>query len=465
VLDAMARSGAITGRQRDTAKREPLTIVPLHHREATVASKAKGTEYFVEYVRQQLLRKYPEELILRGGLRVQTSLDLRLQGAAFDAVQAVLNRQGDPDAAVVAVDNDGRVVAMVGGRDWQQSKVNLAVGAEGGGRGRQGGSAFKPIVLAATLRKGYSVESSFPGPAKLVIPKADHGRDWEVSNFEDEAYDRINLVQATAQSVNTVYAQLIGAIGPDAAVAAAHDLGITSELEAVPSIALGTQNVSVLEMAGAYSTFARGGYHVDPQVVLKVTTADGAVIEDNRPARTKVLERSEAQTMNYVLRQVVEGGTGTAAAFGKTCAGKTGTTDDYGDAWFVGYTPRLTAAVWLGYAEGQSKPMDDVHGRKVNGGSFPAMIFSRFMARATRDTPSMDFGSQPSFGGRILGARVSGDAASATTTTTSPAGTTTTTRHAAVVATTAPPPTAPAPPPAAPAPAPATTSTSEPDED
>jgi penicillin-binding protein 1A len=174
----------------------------------------------------------------------------------------------------------------------------------------------------------------------------------------------------------------------------------------VPSIALGTQDVSVLEMADAYSTFARGGFHVDPQVITRVTNADGTLIQENKPRRTRVLDREASDTVTYALQRVVQSGTGTGAAFGKPCAGKTGTSEDFGDAWFVGYTPRLTTAVWMGYAEGQSRKMIDVHGRKVNGGSFPASIFNRFMTKATKNVDVGSFTSPASFDGRILGTKV-----------------------------------------------------------
>ena len=410
LLAVMAHMHAIGRSQSAAAERAPVALVALRPRDATVTRGGRGTEYFVEYVRQRLLQQYDERTILKGGLRVQTTLDLRLQSYAFDAVTNVLDRPGDPDAAVVTLDDAGRVVAMVGGRDWTRSKVNLAVGTQGGGHGRQGGSAFKPLVLAATLKDGYSVESSFQGPPQIVIPKADNGKDWTVTNFEDESFDRLNLLDATAQSVNTVYAQLVVALGPEKVVQTAHQLGIDSELKAVPSIALGTQDVSVLEMANAYSTFARGGFRIDPQVITRVTTADGTVIQENKPRRTRVLDRDQADTVTYALRRVVSSGTGTGAAFGKPCAGKTGTSEDYGDAWFVGYTPRLTTAVWMGYAEGQSRQMLDVHGRKVNGGSFPATIFNRFMTKATRNMDAADFTTPASFGGRILGSKLPFDA-------------------------------------------------------
>ncbi len=342
-----------------------------------------GAEYFVEYVRTQLLKTYSEDQVLRQGLRVQTSLNPMIQRQAYDAVYGLLDRTSDPAGALVAVDPDGRVVAMVGGKNWEASKVNLAVGEAGGGSGRQAGSTFKPFALAATVREGYTLESSFPGPAKLILPKADEGKDWVVSNYEDEAYGSVNLIDATVNSVNTVYAQLADTLGPQKIIGTAKDLGITSPLAPVPSIALGTQNVSVLEMAGAYSTLARGGLRYDPRVITKVTLND-SVLQDDRPKGTRVMERAQADQVNFALEQVVDHGSGTAAQVEDTKVwGKTGTTEDFGDAWFAGFTKKLTAVVWMGYPEGQSKPLFNVHGvAKVNGGSLPARIFERFMTEA-----------------------------------------------------------------------------------
>jgi penicillin-binding protein 1A len=385
VLQAMLRSRYITPAQAAEVEAIPLaSYVALRTElDSTVTLQGVGAEYFVEYVRTQLLQTYSEDQVLRQGLRVQTSLNPTIQRQAYDAVYGLLDRPNDPAGALVAVDPDGRVVAMVGGKNWEKSKVNLAVGAAGGGSGRQAGSTFKPFALAATVREGYTLESSFPGPAKLVLPKADEGRDWEVSNYEDESFGNINLIDATVNSVNTVYAQLADTLGPQKIIGTAKDLGISSPLAPVPSIALGTQNVSVLEMAGAYSTLARGGLRYDPRVITKVTLND-SVLQDDRPKGTRVMERSQADQVNFALEQVVDHGSGTAAQVEDTKVwGKTGTTEDFGDAWFAGFTKKLTAVVWMGYPEGQSKPLFNVHGvAKVNGGSLPAKIFERFMSKA-----------------------------------------------------------------------------------
>jgi penicillin-binding protein 1A len=423
-LAAMVRAKAITPAERFAAEQQPVTVVAPAAAATTYSRSDKGTQYFVDYVRQELVARFGEDLVLRGGLRVKTTLDMRAQVAAYDAVYGLLNRATDPAGALVAIDADGRVIAMVGGRDWETSRVNLATGVAGGGGGRQGGSAFKPFVLAEAVKEGYTVSSALPGPPKIVLPKADRGRDWEVNNYEKESFDRLNLVDATVHSVNTVYAQIVAAVGPDKVVDMAHKLGITSPLNPVVSITLGTQNVSVLEMADAYLTFSQGGVQVKQRVVEKVTLTDGTVLEDTRSERTRVLDRGQADVVNFVLKQVVDHGTGTGAQFGRPMAGKTGTTENYGDAWFVGYTPQLSAAVWMGYPSGQSKSLAGVHGvAKLNGGSLPATIFSRFMSAVAKSVDSGDFVTPKSFPGRLLPS--AGRIPAGSTTTSSPPGSTT----------------------------------------
>jgi penicillin-binding protein 1A len=470
VLAAMVQTRAITASQRNEVENIDIGnyVAKPSQREATVASASVGTQYFVDYVRRQLVQKYGEDFVLRGGLRVQTTLDPSLQKQAYNSVYGVLwDKKNDPAGALVTLDSQGHVVAMVGGRDWETSKVNLAVGRGGGGLGRQGGSAFKPFVLAETVHEGYTVESSFPGPGKIVLPHADGGRDWTVENFENEGFGRLNLVDATRHSVNTIYAQLVTAIGPEKVPPMAHALGIKSKLDSVPSITLGTQNVSPLEMADAYLTFANEGVQTDPQVFSKITDASGTVIYDGKVSHNRALTKDQANVVNFVLRQVVEHGTGTGADFGKPMAGKTGTTEDFGDAWFVGYTPKLSTAVWMGYEEGQSRQMTDVHGvHNVNGGSLPATIFQRFMARATKDSryDGGDFANLTSFPGKVLGARVPFieplTPSDTTPSTAKPKASSTTgasavpTTRAPVPTTQAPAPTAPPPPPTNPPPTP-----------
>ena len=386
VLSAMVDTKVITPEEANAAEAIPVGdyVVPPPPPGSTVNMKGAGAEYFVEFVRRELVKLYPEDQVLRGGMRVYTTLDQGAQRQAYDAVYGLLDRDDDPAGALVSIDNEGRIVAMVGGRDFEASKVNLAVGVDGGGSGRQAGSTFKPVALAEAMNQGISLEATFPGPAKLVLPKADNGADWEINNYEGAAYGRISLLTATAQSVNTVYAQLVTEVKPQNVVDMAKKLGVKADLAPIASIALGTADVSVLDMASVYQTFQTRGMHVEPRVIRKITQNDSVLVDD-RPKSTRVIDRSVAEKVNYALQQVVEEGSGTRAALPQAQVwGKTGTTDLYGDAWFVGYTRHLTTAVWMGYPEGQSKPLYNIHGeRRVSGGSLPAQIFKRFMTTAS----------------------------------------------------------------------------------
>jgi len=391
VLAAMVDTKIITAEEANEAEAVPVSeyVVAKPVAESNVTMVGAGAEFFVAYVQRELTKLYPEDQILRGGMRVYTTLDPNAQRQAYDSVYGLLDRPGDPAGALVSVDNEGRVVAMVGGRDWAASQVNLAVGTEGGGSGRQAGSTFKPIALAEAMDRGISLEATFPGPAKIILPKANKGEDWPVNNYENTSYGRISLLTATAQSVNTVYAQLVDTLKPQSVVGMAKKLGVKAPLNPDASIALGTADVSVLDMATVYLTLQTKGMHMEPRVIRKVTQNDSVLVDD-RVKATRVIEQSVAEKVNYALQQVVEEGSGTAAALPQAQVwGKTGTTDQYGDAWFVGYTRHLTTAVWMGYPEGQSNPLYNVHGvAKVSGGSLPADIFRRFMIKASPPDPT-----------------------------------------------------------------------------
>jgi membrane peptidoglycan carboxypeptidase len=309
-----------------------------------------------------------------------------MQGDAERAVTTVLNKPDDPDAAVVSMAADGAVLALIGGKDFQDSAVNLATN-----RVRpQAGSTFKPFVLAAALENDVPVTQRFPGPSKKTIPFPGYP-PYEVSNYSNESFGSIDLTTATEHSVNTVYAQLAADVGLREIAATAGRLGIDSKLPIVPSMSLGAANVSPYEMLRAYMTFANRGMRVEPYFVRKVTDAKGHVLYQSHPSEKRAFDEKYADVVNDVLTQVIKKGTGTAAAFGKPAAGKTGTTSDNTDAWFVGYTPKIGTAVWLGYAKDTKRPMDKVHGRQVTGGSFPAQIWQRFMKAATQGMNSGTF--------------------------------------------------------------------------
>ena len=422
VLAGMLEEGMIGRDQHDAAVAQPLVE---QTRERTVreglgeVSGAQfGTEYYVEYVRRLLYERYGEEVVNGGGLRVYTSLDMGMQQMAYESVYGFLDQPDDPEGALVSVDDVGRVVAMVGGRDLESNEVNFALGARAGGSGRQPGSAFKPIVLSTAVDDGISVESRFRNRYEMVFPDANAGEDWPVTNYSTGNEGVMDLLEATEISSNTVYAQLMMEVGPEKVVAMAKDMGIATELPAVNSLTLGAGEVSPLDMAAAYSTLSRRGERVDPIFITKVEqVVDGEVkvLEQAKGERQQVLTPEHSDVVTHALRQVVESGTGTGADLGSVpVAGKTGTTQDYRDAWFVGYTPKLTTAVWMGYditkddpntpadEGGQTRFMDSVRGRQVTGGSFPAEIWRTFMQRATEGRDQGEFVEPGDFGGEIL---------------------------------------------------------------
>ncbi|HEV2369804.1 MAG TPA: transglycosylase domain-containing protein, partial [Acidimicrobiales bacterium] len=441
-LDQMVKYHDITSARRDAVAAVPVSSYVVNPQQAApqVADTNEGTEYFVDYVRRVLIQRFGLPTVEAGGLRVRTTLDLKAQGEAYDAVYGYL-QPSEPAGALVSIDANGNVVAMVGGRNFAQSQVNLATGTAGGGSGRQAGSTFKLFALAQAVDEGYSLQSAFPAPVQLVLPKADNGKDYVVSNFQGESFSYpINVVQATAESVNTVFVQLEQALGVDRLSTMARQMGVQSPLPSGPSFVLGSADVSVLEMAGAYSVVADGGVRVTPRVIEQVTTADGRVLWDDTPPRARVLSTSDVTQVDYALQQVVQHGTGTGAQVqGHQIAGKTGTTNNYNDAWFIGYTPTLTTAVWMGYAEGESRQMLNVRGGPVTGGSLPATIFQRFMSQALAGTDSGTFPTLNGYPGRLLTGRAayynppsSGSSSSSSssggpTTTAPPAATTSTT--------------------------------------
>jgi penicillin-binding protein 1A len=388
VLDAMAATGALTPAEAAAAAAEPIGASSAIR---PVTLTAGVAPHFVEWIRSQLIETYGEATVYGGGLRVRTTLDVADQRAAETSVAATLDAPDDPQAALVGVDRGGAVRAYVGGRD-PAYKVDLARGVAGGGSGRQAGSTFKPFVLAAALEKGVPLERRWDAPARITLPSPEG--DWEVRNFESEAFDSLTTTEATAHSANTVYAQMLETVGPAATVGAAHRAGVTSPLGENRSVVFGVDSVSPLEMAAAYLSFARDGSHVDPYAIAEVRDRFD-VLSSHQDAARPAFDAPVAQGVNEALRAVVDHGTGTAARLDRPVAGKTGTTDDNGDAWFAGYTPEYAAVVWMGYPEGSSHRMDRVHGRAVTGGSFPTEIWHRFAREALDDVPPTPFVDPP----------------------------------------------------------------------
>ncbi len=359
--------------------------------------KARTREpYFVEAVKREVTkdRRFGStedaraQALYKGGLRIETTLEPHLQEAAERAVESNLGLPGDPEAALVAIrPQTGEIVAMVGGRDWNASQVNLALGKEGGGSGRQPGSAFKPIVAATALEQGMTLDTRFgAGPASFLLPD---GSTWTVHNSEGTAGGTLPLGEATVRSVNGVYARLALDLGPGSIATQAKLMGVRSKLPVYPSIALGSAQVSVLDMAAAYATLANNGTAVEPTTIKEVRTGTGEIVKPEQKIVPEAVSPGNAFLLTRVLEQVIQRGTGQVADIGRPAAGKTGTTNDYNDAWFAGYTPDLAVAVWVGYRYPQ--PMTNVHGIRVFGGTFPAAIWRDFMLAAHAGLPVKRF--------------------------------------------------------------------------
>jgi len=387
VLERMARLGWITEQEAETADREALVLQPQR------PGDVSRFPYFTEEVKRRLLDdpalgetatdRY--NALFRGGLRIYTTVDPLVQQSAELAVASVVGEEA-PYAALAAVDpRTGHVLGLVGGNDFYDeddpvARFNLATQGA-----RQPGSSFKPFVLASALEQGLTLANVFEGGSSITVP-TDSG-PWRVDNYNNASFPNLTLLEATVFSVNVVYAQVVDLIGPEAVVAVAKAAGISSDLQPFHSIALGAQEVSPLDMASAYGTFAAEGIHVDPILVTAIETHDGVNIYAAVPVVTEALSREVAQTLTGALTEVVKRGTGQQARIGRPIAGKTGTSQDHHDAWFVGYTPELAAAVWVGFPEGQITMEPPTTPYTITGGSWPAQIWSRFASGALSGTP------------------------------------------------------------------------------
>ena len=499
VLDRMVANGFITQEQRDEATESPPKLEEYKPRLETEYPAG----HFVEEVRKWFLenpafganRSIREMLLYEGGVRIETTIDLDLQAAAEKSVEMHLpSNQNLPDASVVVIDpQTGQIIAMVGGRDFfadeDDAKVNLAMG-----NGRQAGSSFKPIGLAAALESGWEITASYPAPNVLefFIPGADddnrvwwvsgglnghdadepkfekglmalfqflvreghieipedhtetieyrddpeddpefvdvrlnewtNNRKWEYSMnslfdyrikmLEDvpgwswepieetelipmEQPPMVDLTRATRSSYNTVFAQLSMQMGAERVVNLARRLGVKSPVQPVNSNVLGTSNVTLLDMASAYSTFANRGVYTPPSMVTRVTRMDGTPLWKWSRELERALDSKLVDQLTWVLEGTITEGTGHRAKIGRPAAGKTGTTQNYADALFVGYTPQLATAVWVGYPKGQIPMVPPLTERKVYGGTFPALIWKDVMTAAHADLPVKDFATPP----------------------------------------------------------------------
>ena len=361
-------------------------------REQTVEGVDAG--YFTSWVQQQVIERYGAPRAFDEGLRIKTTLDLELQRAAEQAVNNYLAYSGGPTASVVASENStGEVRAMVGGRSYDESPFNLATNGE-----RQPGSSFKAFDLAAALEDGISPESVWTSKQKVLYRRTSHGPEKFVVHNDEGAYSGSNtLTAATAYSDNSIYAEVGLKVGTEKIARLAHLMGITTPLSTNAAMTIGglTVGVTPLDMAHAYETIAHGGRRVSgslaeegaPVAIQEVdagahTLPDGAHLDKNMVETKRVLPAGVAATETTMLETVLQYGTARAAAIGQFAAGKTGTTTNYGDAWFVGWNSKYTVAVWVGFPNGLVPMTTEFNSGPVLGGTFPALIWHDFMTSA-----------------------------------------------------------------------------------
>lgn len=393
VLNRMYKQRYITKKQKEEALNEKIRM--KHHED----KKKYRAAYFVEYVKSLIMNdkkfgvteQQRANTLFKGGLKIFTTVDIKLQTLAEQAVKQNLNEPNDPTAALVSIEpKTGYIKAMVGGKNFfgsgAQSKFNLAYQGK-----RQTGSSFKVYVLVAALLKGFSPDKTYD-TSPVTIPMKG-GLPWHVENYtEGKGYGRMSIAQGTIKSVNTLYARLMMDVGAKTVVRTARKMGVTSRIEANPAIALGGLNrgVSPFEMTVAMATLADNGVKHKPTAIIKVIDSNGKAIIMSKPKKKRILPNKVASTATAVLQGVIKRGTGTKASIGRPAAGKTGTAQNYRDAWFIGYTPDLATAVWVGYPNKQIE-MTSVHGIRVTGGSFPAQIWHDFMLPAHEKIPIHPF--------------------------------------------------------------------------
>ena len=386
VLDQMVKYGYVSAAEAEDAKNQDLGLSKSHQ-----SKEADEYASFIDYVSQQVAKKYGDDALYKEGLKIYTTMDVDKQHAAVRAMRNLPNNYTDengltqPQAAIVSIDpKTGHILAMVGGRGQDSfNRASMAV--------RQPGSAFKPFVYLTALQHDMTPDTT------MDDQPVTYG-SWSPKNAGGSYSGTMTLSDALAHSVNTIAVQLADKVGTKNIIANAKKMGITT-LDAKDdnlAMALGglTKGVTPLEMASAYGTFANKGVHVKPTAIVKILDRDGNVLEDastleKEETKTRVMSEREAYEMTTMLEGVIDHGTGTAAAIGRPAAGKTGTTDDNKDAWFVGYTPDIVTAVWIGDDTG-SHSLGEIY-----GGTIPAEIWKDYMSSATSDESGGDF-SAPS---------------------------------------------------------------------
>lgn len=379
VLHRMAHLGYISREQAyAAAAREPLWLA----RQRNVGLTSVRAPYFVSYVLPYLIERYGEERVYRGGLEVHTTLNLSMQITAEQAIRAGLDEAKEQgldatQGALVAIDvRTGAIRAMIGGYDFAQSQFNRAFQAR-----RQPGSAFKPFIYTTAIEAGWK-----PSKSLLDAPVSywSGAGWWRPKNYDKKFRGSVTLRRALEKSINIPAIRTLNRLGPDRVIAVARRMGIESPLQPNLSLALGSSEVTLLELTSAYATLASMGMHSAPVAITRVVDQSGNVLERNTPRRRAALEDEVAYRMIDIMKGVITRGTGRAARLNRPVAGKTGTSDDYRNAWFIGFTPHLAVAVWVGNDD--NSPM-----RKVVGGTVPARIWAAFMRTAAALMPADDW--------------------------------------------------------------------------
>lgn len=370
VLQAMVQSHYITQSRADAADRKPLGV------QASMRYSQHKEPYVFDYVQQQLIQRFGLKTVENGGLKVYTTIDLKKQQEARAAILSHEGGSGQPAAALATVDpTNGHILAMASSSLYSQTSFNYAAQAH-----RQPGSSFKVFVLM-TLIHDYDGDPNQTYYDSQFLPAGwlPGYPAYSVHTAEETYQGTIDITKATIVSDNTVFAQLDVDLGPVQVRNTAYAMGITSHLDALPAEAIGGLRIGVtpLEMADAYATLANGGYHIAPTILSKVVFPDGSPVNVGDPPRKQVFTDGETYAATQVLKQVIASGTGTAADYGCPAAGKTGTAESLANAWFVGYTPQLSTAVWVGYPQGNI-PMDNGF-----GGTLAAPIWHDYMVQAS----------------------------------------------------------------------------------
>lgn len=385
VLDQMVKYGYISDSEAAAAKKEPLHIAK------NTNDGGKSASYFVDYVLQQLAEKYGDDAIYKDGLKIYTTIDMDMQAAAETAMKNLptyftdANGIVQPQGALVAIDpHTGYIKAMVGGRGTDQfNRATQAV--------RQPGSAFKPFVFAAALENKYTPES-------IIEDKPLKVGSWEPQNYSRNFSGKVRLRDVVRWSLNVPTVRIAQDIGIDKAIFYAQEMGIstfvldgaTNDRNLATALGGMTRGVTPLELTSAYGTFANRGIHVKTVAILRVVSRTGKVLEEAERKEKSVMSADNAAALTAMLEDVIRRGTGTRANIGRPAAGKTGTTSDYHDAWFVGYTPDLVTGVWIG-----NDSVSDLHG--MSGGMTPAVIWQAFMQKALAQMPIRSFAGSPAY--------------------------------------------------------------------